>query len=139
MTDTNTTPKVISEEEKKAKFETLLLAYIDTNLNESYIHPLENRAVYLKIQEIYNSISDLSNKIDTFDNTLSDKYEDLASTHEDNLKTKIIEFVKKNYYNVLVDAINTEVDSTKVREDILEGRLEELEKDILISCGNSKF
>lgn len=139
MADTNTTPEVISEEETKTKFETLLLAYIDANLNESSRHPLENRAVYLKIQEIYNSISDLSNKIDMFDDTLGDKYEDLATNREEELKVKIIEYVKTNYYDVLVNSITNEVDSTKVREDILEGRIEELEKDIIISCGNSKF
>jgi hypothetical protein len=139
MVDTNTTPEVISEEDTKTKFETLLLAYIDANLNESSRHPLENRTVYLKIQEIYNSISDLSNKIDMFDDTLGDKYEDLATNREEELKVKIIEYVKTNYYDVLVDSITNEVDSTKVREDILEGRIEELEKDIIISCGNSKF
>ena len=139
MADTNTTPEVISEEETKTKFETLLLAYIDANLNESSRHPLENRAVYLKIQEIYNSISDLSNKIDMFDDTLGDKYEDLVTNREEELKVKIIEYVKTNYYDVLVNSITNEVDSTKVREDILEGRIEELEKDIIISCGNSKF
>jgi hypothetical protein len=140
MSDTNITPEVNNEEEViKTKFETLLLAYVDANLNEFSRRPLENRAVYLKIQEIYNSISDLASKIDMFDDTLGDKYEDLATNREEELKAKIIEYVKTNYYDVLVDSITNEVDTAKVREDILEGRIEELEKDIIISCGNSKF
>jgi hypothetical protein len=140
MSDTNITLEVNNEEEViKTKFETLLLAYVDANLNEFSRHPLENRAVYLKIQEIHNSIYDLASKIAMFDATLEDKYEDLATNREEELKAKIIEYVKTNYYDVLVDSITNEVKSTQDREGILEGRIEELEKDIIISCGNSKF
>ena len=135
MLDTTTTPEVNSEEETtKIKFETLLLAYIDSELSESSRHPLENRAIYLKIQEIYDSISKLSKKIDTFDTT----FENVASEREEELKKKLLELVKTTYYDSLVASISTEVADTKVREAILAGRLDELEKGILIVCGDSK-